>query len=362
MSLDGSNVRAKKRGPKVTTRIDSRPVLAVAAAVLWQRQEGDWRYLLGRRAPGQFYEGYWEFPGGKIEAGETPLAALQREMHEELGVVVETEHVRPWIRRHFVYPHAIVRIDFLHVLAWQGEIHAREHSELSWQSPRSCPEVSPWLPANTPVFRSLALPVSMWISNAASNGVTAEVDRFHLAMQRTHAEGLAPPLVQLREKSLSPDQAQDFASRLQALFRSSEQGEKGKKSDVGTRLAPRLVINAETPGGTALARRVSADGVHLTAATLMATTQRPDLDWVGASVHDHVELQQAQNLQLDYVMLGSVLSTASHPGRSGMGWKAFARLAEHSTIPIYALGGMSAALHEEAARRGAHGVALLSGF
>jgi 8-oxo-dGTP diphosphatase len=128
----------------------------VAAGVLL-RGDGDAReYLLARRPEGKVYAGYWEFPGGKLEPGETHEDALRRELLEELGIVVGA--VCPWLRREFVYPHAKVRLQFFRVADWEGEVTAIEHSALSWNSLFAPPRVAPLLPANAPIVRALALP------------------------------------------------------------------------------------------------------------------------------------------------------------------------------------------------------------
>jgi len=103
-------------------------MVEVAAAVM-QRPDG--AFLLAQRPAGKVYEGYWEFPGGKVEAGEQPSAALARELREELGVDVETAY--PWITRVYTYPHATVRLNFFRVTRWRGEPHPREEQAIAWQ-------------------------------------------------------------------------------------------------------------------------------------------------------------------------------------------------------------------------------------
>ena len=103
-------------------------LVEVAAAVL-QRPDGS--FLLAQRPTGKIWAGYWEFPGGKIEAGEAPYHALIRELREELGIEVETAY--PWITRVFTYPHATVRLNFFRVMAWRGELHPHEGQKFAWQ-------------------------------------------------------------------------------------------------------------------------------------------------------------------------------------------------------------------------------------
>ena len=102
----------------------------VAAAVI---TGPDGRFLLGQRPAGKVYAGYWEFPGGKIEPGEAPLAALKRELHEELGIEVELAY--PWLTRDYDYAHAAVRLRFFRVVRWSGSLHGRENQRFAWQLP-----------------------------------------------------------------------------------------------------------------------------------------------------------------------------------------------------------------------------------
>lgn len=126
-----------------------RPVTEVAVGVLVR---SDGRYLLAQRPAGKPYEGYWEFPGGKLEPGETVEAALGRELHEELGIVMTQCH--RWHTLEHDYPHAYVRLHFCKVTGWTGEPHGREGQAFSWQ--RLPVEVAPLLPAAIPVLALLA--------------------------------------------------------------------------------------------------------------------------------------------------------------------------------------------------------------
>lgn len=103
-------------------------VIEVAAAVL---QKPDGSFLLAQRPPDKIWAGYWEFPGGKIEPGETPYHALVRELREELGIEVQTAY--PWVTRVFAYPHAAVRLNFFRVTKWGGELHPHEGQQFAWQ-------------------------------------------------------------------------------------------------------------------------------------------------------------------------------------------------------------------------------------
>ncbi|MGB9128590.1 MAG: NUDIX domain-containing protein, partial [Thiobacillus sp.] len=172
---------------------DAQNELIVVAAVLTQP---DGRVLLAQRPQGKVYAGYWEFPGGKVEPGESLEAALARELHEELGIVL-TRTCR-WITRVFEYPHATVRLNFFRVFGWQGEPHPHEGQVFSWQLPDAV-EVTPLLPANFPILKALALPSVLGISHAEALGVDSFLARLDVAL----ANGLR--LIQLRDKTLPED-------------------------------------------------------------------------------------------------------------------------------------------------------------
>jgi 8-oxo-dGTP diphosphatase len=122
----------------------------VAVGVLVQP---DGRFLLTSRPPGKVYAGYWEFPGGKLEAGESVEQALGRELEEELGIRIR--QVDPWRSTQVDYPHAWVQLNFCKVLAWEGEMHMREGQEFAWQTLPV--QVTPVLPGTLPVLQWLAL-------------------------------------------------------------------------------------------------------------------------------------------------------------------------------------------------------------
>ena len=112
----------------------------------------DGTYLLTSRPAGKVYAGYWEFPGGKLEAGETVEQALRRELHEELGITIGP--AQPWQQAEFDYPHARVRLHFCKVFDWAGALEMREGQAMAWQTLPA--DVTPVLPGTVPVLRWLA--------------------------------------------------------------------------------------------------------------------------------------------------------------------------------------------------------------
>jgi 8-oxo-dGTP diphosphatase len=121
----------------------------VAVGVL-VRDDGS--FLLTSRPAGKPYAGYWEFPGGKLEPGESVETALARELHEELGIAISA--IQPWRVNEFDYPHALVRLHFCKVMAWSGELQMREGQAMAWQQIPL--DVDPVLPGALPVLRWLA--------------------------------------------------------------------------------------------------------------------------------------------------------------------------------------------------------------
>ncbi len=132
----------------------NRPLTQVAVGVLFQ---ADGRFLLTTRPPGKAYAGHWEFPGGKLEAGETVAQALQRELQEELGITIHDP--QPWKVECIDYPHAWVELHFCKVTKWEGALQMKEGQDCSWQTLPV--QVSPVLPGTLPVFE--------WLSQAQSS-------------------------------------------------------------------------------------------------------------------------------------------------------------------------------------------------
>jgi 8-oxo-dGTP diphosphatase len=319
--------------------IEKTKIVEVAAAVL---QKPDGTFLLAQRPPDKIWAGYWEFPGGKIESGETPYHALVRELREELGITVLTAY--PWLTRVFAYPHATVRLNFFRVTAWSGELHPHEGQQFSWQPALSLTlshewergqgMVSPVLPANGPIMRALSLPTLYAISNVAELGETEFMKRLEGALQK----GLR--LVQLREKDYLRDALRALALKMLPLLRQHD---------------ARLIINADIE----LAKEIGADGVQLTGAQLAGLSERPEVEWCAASCHNAEELRRAEALGCDFVLLSPVLPTQSHPGAPHLGWENFAAIAAGLSIPVYALGGLTQADMQTAWQHGAHGISLL---
>lgn len=302
-------------------------IVHVAAAVLIR---DDGRVLLASRPEGKAWAGWWEFPGGKIEAGESPAEALSRELDEELGIQVKNAY--PWLVRTFDYPEKTVKLHFFIVRVWAGDPEGREGQQLSWQNPFDL-TVSPMLPANAPILNALKLPSIYAISNACEMGEVKFLETLHQQL----VSGLK--LVQVREKNLSPVDLLSFSKKVVELAH---------------RYDAKVLINSDVE----LAKQVGADGLHLSSHALALLTERPSDLLVAASCHNEQELEMAANLALDFVVLSPVLATKSHPDAEGLGWGRFAQMKSDYPLPVYALGGMSLDVLEGAWLAGAHGIAM----
>jgi 8-oxo-dGTP diphosphatase len=309
--------------------LNAGPVEVVAAVI--ERPDGS--FLLAQRPAGKVYAGFWEFPGGKVDAGEALAAALARELHEELGIDVVRAY--RWIVQTYAYPHAKVRLNFFRVRAWRGEPHGKEAQQLAWQHVSTL-AVAPLLPANAPVLRALELPFEYAITHAGEIGADMQLG----LLQKRLAQGLR--LIQVREKDMPADALARFAAAVIAAAR--EHG-------------ARVLINSDIE----LARRLGADGVHLSSAQLARLQQRPALDWCAASCHNAAELARAARLGVDFAVLGPVKATPTHPDAQALGWGGFGVLAQGASMPVYALGGMEQGDLEHAWTHGAHGLAMVRG-
>ena len=306
-------------------------IVRVAAAVIL-RPDGKMhgQVLLAQRPAGKAYAGYWEFPGGKLEPGETPRQALDRELAEELGLQVR--RAAPWLVQYYRYPHAHVELNFFRVFEWDGEPVGHDGQAFAWQSPGKI-DVAPLLPANARVLCALLLPPIYGITMAAELGEVPFVARAQAALDG----GLR--LIQLREKEWPAERQRALAEALIALAKG---------------YGAKVLLN----GDVQRAHAWGCDGVHLTSAALAAIEERSRMPLCAASCHTRSEIERAGALGLDFAVLGPVLPTPSHPGVEILGWERFAAIAARTPLPIYALGGLARSDLDVAIAHGAHGIAL----
>ena len=290
------------------------------------------RILLARRTAGRDLAGAWEFPGGKLEPGETALQALDRELHEELGVRIDGAD--PLISVPQAYPGKRIVLDVYRVRSFSGRARGLEKQALAWSPPEKL-TTYPMPPADRPVVAALLQPPLYLITPNLSGGES----EFLAGVEAALAGGIRR--LQLRLHGC------DAAVRRRLAIATLTACERHRAQ---------LLVN----GDAALAIELGC-GLHLPAAQLLALETRPLPvgRLVAASCHDSRELAHAEALGLDFVVLGPVAATASHPGQTPMGWPQLALLREAVSLPIYALGGLSPDDVSVARRCGAQGIAAI---
>lgn len=308
------------------------PPVEVVAGVITDARG---RILLARRTEGRDLAGLWEFPGGKREPGESPEAALARELHEELGIEVEIG--APLVAVPQRYPHKRLRLDVRHIRTWRGSARGHEGQALAWVPPARLASY-PMPPADIPVVAALLQPDRCLVTpDPAGDG---------------------------RGWLRSLDQAlQAGIRRVQLRARDSRPGDWERLAGDAVELCRRAGADVLLNGDVALAARLGV-GVHLQAAQLRGFGSRPlpGGQLVAASCHDADELALAEALDCDFAVLGPVRPTATHPGAPTLGWDGFATLREGVSLPLYALGGMKPADIDTARRHGAQGIAAIRGL
>jgi 8-oxo-dGTP diphosphatase len=312
----------------------SRPasVLHVAVGVV---RAPDGRILIAKR-PAHAHQGdLWEFPGGKLEPGESVAQALRRELREELNI--EAGEASPLIRIRHAYPDRRVLLDVWRVERFEGTPEGLQGQPIRWVRPDDLSDYD-FPAANRPIVTAARLPDHYAILDGETdaNALKARLDALM-------ARGI--DLIQLRARGLPAHQYGALAAHAVPLCRSR---------------GVRLLLNADPRW----VRETGAAGVHLSSARLMALDRRP-LEppfWVAASCHDLRELRHAERIGVDFAVLAPVCPTATHPDARPLGWEAFAALVDEVAIPVFALGGLHPVDTAKAKRQGAQGIAGIRGF
>ena len=305
----------------------------VAAAVI---RRADGQILLAKRADQQHQGGLWEFPGGKVETGESVATALHRELQEELGIAVTA--ARPLIKVQHDYPDKQVLLDVWEVSGFTGEPHGAEGQPLAWVSPRQLPDYD-FPAANQPIVRAARLPAQYLIT-------PDELERKALlqGIQTAVADGVR--LIQLRAPNMYSPEYRDLAVDVVGLCAGKAQ----------LMLKGPLEWLGDFP----------AAGWHLTAQQLRKYADKgrpfPAERWLAASCHNAEELALARQMGVDFVTLSPLQPTQSHPEAVPLGWDAAAQLIDGLNLPVYLLGGVGAGDTERAWQLGAQGVAGIRAF
>ncbi len=283
--------------------------------------------------------GLWEFPGGKIESGETIDLALRREIKEELNL--EIIQSRPLITINHHYPDKTVYLHVRKVVLYQGQAIGAEGQSVKWL-PISQLAAADFPAANLSVINALQLPDKYLITGAFADRVDF-IDKLQKALNN----GIK--LVQLRIKESDSDSLSQLPFFLEQAATLCSQS----KANLMLNLPASCLKNIERS-------KITFSGFHADSKTLHALKQRPEGLLFSASCHNREELLLATKLKADFVVLSPVQETASHPGVPAMGWQPFSALIENVAMPVYALGGVSEADLDTAWQSGAQGIAAIS--
>lgn len=296
----------------------------------------DGRILIARRADTQHQGGLWEFPGGKVEPGESVEAALARELDEELGIQVTRS--RPLIKVSHDYPDKHVLLEVREVEAFTGEPHGAEGQPLAWVAPRELPDHA-FPEANKPIVTAARLPDQYLIT---PDGL--DVPDMLKGIQKAVANGIR--LIQLRAPDMYDPKYRDVAVDAVGLCAGKAQ----------LMLKGPLEWLGDFPSA----------GWHLTAAQLRKYADKgrpfPVQRWLAASCHNAEELALAKQMGVDFVTLSPVQPTESHPQAAPLGWEQAQRLIAGFDQPVYLLGGVGPESREQAWLAGAQGVAGIRAF
>ena len=305
----------------------------VAAAVI---RGTDGRILIARRADTKHQGGLWEFPGGKVEAGESVSAALSRELKEELGIDVTS--ARPLITVKHDYPDKHVLLDVWEVSAFTGEPCGVEGQPLAWVSQRDLASYA-FPEANRPVVAAARLPDQYLITPDGFEG--PELLR---GLQKAIAGGIK--LVSLRAPKGYDPTYRDLAVDATGLCAGKAQ----------LMLKGPLEWLGDFPSA----------GWHLTAAQLRKYAAKgrpfPKDRWLAASCHNAEELALAEQMDVDFVTLSPVLPTETHPDMEPLGWEQAQQLIAGFNKPVFLLGGLGPDDRQQAWDVGAQGVSGIRAF
>ncbi|MEZ2722338.1 Nudix family hydrolase [Paenalcaligenes hominis] len=319
----------------------TKPYVRVAVGVMVQPTGA---VLLGSRPADKPWAHWWELPGGKIEPSESVHDALVRELHEEIAI--QATEIRPWVRYIHHYPRSTVELHFCLVTKWEGTPSPQENQQLAWYDPFAPTPltIGPILPATFPVLKWLTLPNRYLISHIGSpSGLQPWLAQLEQALEN------GVKLVQFREPEWEQHSPQSI-DLLDALEQTMA---------LCQRYQARCLLNSVH----GLDWLHYTDGLHLRSqdaqrlvAQQIAAPVRAD-QLVAMSTHSAADMQLAQQLNTDFVVLGHVLPTPSHPDQAALGWNTFTQLATLAGRPVYAIGGQNPTTLAIAQQHGAHGIA-----
>lgn len=307
--------------PRDATHATARVVVHVAVGVLVR---ADGAVLLADRPPGKPYAGYWEFPGGKIEPGETVDQALRRELREELGIVIGPSYA--WTVMEYDYPHAYVRLHFRRVFEWQGVPHPVEGQRLQFLAPGGrAPE--PLLPAAVPALRWAALPTMTVQSPAQAADAAQALEWLRGVLERGARQIL------WHEPHIGAEGRIEAAKRCHALAQA---------------YGARVIVDSRSGRDAELP-------CYLSAAALRATRNRPQAVVLAAGVRTQRDTKLAEALACEFTIFES--TPRSEQASDVDPWfTKLAAVASHAGQPMYVARPPTPINLARALDAGAHGL------
>lgn len=307
-------------------------VVQIAIAVIINQQN---EVLISLRPNASHQGGLWEFPGGKLEFGESISDALKRELLEELDIHVLASHPFKIIRHQYADKTVVLNVHIVN--GFSGEPRGAEGQSIQWKSIEQL-ETIDFPAANRSVIHSLKFPDKYMITGAFD-----DLNDFSSKLENSLRQGIK--LVQLRCKNIDQDFFIEIAEQAKAIC---------------NKYKAILLLNTKPE----IFQCTQVQGLHLSSQMLYSAEERPISHEALLSVSCHTieDIRHAQKIKADIILLSPVKETTSHPGVKGIGWNAFSDLITDIDIPVYALGGMQHDDISDAIKFGAQGVAAISSF
>jgi len=293
--------------------------------------------LISKRADDVHQGGFWEFPGGKVEKNEQVIEALSRELFEELGIKVSSEHVSSLIKIEHDYGDKHVLLDVYTVHEFQGVATGKEGQPIKWVKEKNLLNYT-FPDANQSILSACRLPSCYFITpdyetlEEALFGIRAQLD-----------QGVR--LFLLRQTTLGVEEYEYWVESILNSLPSARE---------------KMLISGRVSmlGGDCLDNNWVA-GVHLPFFRAAELTSRPigTTKWLGVSCHSFDEIKHAQMIGADFITVSPVLHTSTHPEASPLGWEVFSDLVRQANVPVYALGGMMEESCRQVQNAGGQGIA-----